>query len=128
MLPDSTIIVIDDDNAVVAALEALLGSFGMEVLAFPSAESFLAVRTQHPGRCLLLDVRLPGMSGLELQEALIAQADSRPIIFISGHADTEDRDRALAGGAVHFFTKPCDGRKLHDCIRQVLLHAQQKLA
>ena len=128
MLPDSTLIVIDDDSAVVAALEALLGSFGMEVLAFPSAESFLAVRKQHLGRCLLLDVRLPGMNGLELQETLMLQADLRPIIFISGHADTADRDRALANGAVHFFTKPCDGRKLHACIRQVLEHTHQRRA
>ena len=120
MSRSSTVFVVDDDPAVVMALGALLVSFGLDVRTYQSAEAFLAEYDEQHGGCLLLDVRLPGMSGLELQELLVTRGSSLPVVFISGHADGSISEKALAGGALAFFAKPCDGAQLYDTIHRAL--------
>jgi FixJ family two-component response regulator len=98
--------IVDDDESVREALKSLLKSAGFKPEAFASAEEFL--KSGHlPGiACLILDVRMPGMSGLELQDRLSASRQRVPIIFISAHGDEEARERALESGAVAFLQKP----------------------
>lgn len=117
---EPTIAIVDDDTAVVAALTALLTSFALQVISFASAEEFLETCPLEEADCLLLDVRLPGMNGLELHDLLVARGATIPTVFISGHADEIISARALAAGAAGFFKKPCDGRALHACIRRAL--------
>ena len=106
MPADPTISVIDDDASVREALEAFLRSAGFRTQSFASAEQFLDSGRLEDTACLILDVRMPGMSGVELQERLIAAGSAVPIIFISAHSDEDARARALERGAVEFFRKP----------------------
>jgi FixJ family two-component response regulator len=120
-LPDSeaeaTVAVIDDDPDIRQALGGLLRSVGLRAELFASVQEFLdATRPDLPG-CLVLDVRLPGRSGLDFQEQL-AQADMRqPVIFISGHADVPMSVRAMKAGAIEFLTKPVRDQDLLDAIQ-----------
>ena len=117
VLSDSRkICVVDDDESVREALRSLLKSVGFEAQVFASAEDFLG--SDHlPGTCcLILDVRMPGMSGFELHERLIASDEEVPVIFISAHADEEARTRALRSGAVDFLLKPFSDDALLDAI------------
>jgi len=111
------IFVVDDDESVRRALQRLLKSAGFAVETFASAEYFLK-RTHHdaPG-CLLLDVRMPGLSGLDLQKRLAASGSTMPIIFMTAHDDEEARSEALKSGAVAFLLKPFEERALLDAIR-----------
>ena len=114
------IYIVDDDGAVRGALTRLLRSAGLAVEAFESAEEFLSQRTDTAVGCLLLDLLLPGMGGLELQERLAAARSPLSIIFITAHGDELARKRAMAAGAAAFFLKPLDGDVLLDAIRATI--------
>jgi FixJ family two-component response regulator len=98
--------IVDDDDALRTSLDNLLRSVGFRVQGFVSAEAFLRTLHAPEAACLILDVRLPGMSGLELQRQLGAANWHIPIIFITAHADDDARTQALAAGAVDFLYKP----------------------
>jgi len=99
--------VVDDDDSVRESLQALIRSVGFQVNVFPSAEEFLNSNHLHNTDCLILDVRMPGMSGLELQGELKARRLKVPIIFMTAHeSDEEVRARALRNGAVEYLIKP----------------------
>jgi FixJ family two-component response regulator len=100
------IAVVDDDQSVRDALENLIGSVGFEVKLFASAEAFLDSDGQLQTDCAVLDLRLPGMSGLELQRRLTANGDSIPVIIITAQGDDENRAKAIAAGAIAFLKKP----------------------
>ena len=100
------IAVVDDDQSVREALENLISSVGFEVKLFASAEDFLDSDTSLQTDCAVLDVRLPGITGLELQRRLAADGQSIPVIIITAQGDDVTRDEAVAGGAVAFLKKP----------------------
>jgi FixJ family two-component response regulator len=101
------IAIVDDDDALRNSLDNLLRSAGFRAQGFSSAEAFLRANHVHETACLILDVRMPGMNGLELQRQIMAANWQLPIIFITSHADDEARARALEAGAVAFLYKPC---------------------
>ena len=104
--------VVDDDEAVRDSLEILLGAAGFDVMAFASAEAFLA-EPRAPGRaCLLSDIRMPGMSGVELLEKVLAQDDGCPVVLITGHGDVPLAVDAMKRGAHDFIEKPFDDERL----------------
>jgi len=99
--------IVDDDESVREAINSLLRSVGLQAQVFASAEEFLNSGYQHHAGCLILDVRMPGMTGLQLQEQLVSVECDIPIIFITAHvSDTQARTRALQSGAVDFLIKP----------------------
>jgi two-component system response regulator DctR len=107
-----TVFLVDDDEAVRDALQLLLSASGLQVQSFVSAESFLDYyQPEYPG-CLLLDIRMPGMSGLQLQEVLLARGIRLPIIFITAHGDIPTAVDAVKKGAVQFIEKPFDDHRL----------------
>ena len=108
--------IVDDDESVREALKSLLKSAGFQVESFASAEEFLNSGQLPDTACLILDVRMPGMSGVELQDRLTASHRGLPIVFISAHADDEARARALENGAVGFLQKPFSDEALLDAI------------
>jgi FixJ family two-component response regulator len=112
----SVISIVDDDDSVREAIESLLKSVGHRVELFASAEEFLNLGSRQETACLILDVRMPGMSGLELQGRLATANRSIPIIFISAHSDENARARALAAGAIEFLQKPFSEETLLDAI------------
>ncbi|MES9900741.1 MAG: response regulator [Sedimenticola sp.] len=116
----ATVFVVDDDQAMRSSLKWLIETVGMKVEVFASADEF--IRGYYPGRagCLLLDVRMPGMSGLELQEYFIEQQIRIPIIIITGHGDVPMAVRAMKVGAVDFIEKPFNDELLLDSIRNAL--------
>jgi FixJ family two-component response regulator len=116
--------VVDDDAGVRQALDSLIRSVGFSVQTFASAQDFLnSKRTSVPG-CLVLDVRMPGLSGLDLQRDL-AEADFHlPVIFVTGHADIPMSVRAMKAGAVEFLTKPVRDQDLLDAIQQAIERAR----
>jgi FixJ family two-component response regulator len=114
------VFVVDDDASMRRSLESLLRSVGHDVRLFSSALEFMqAARTDAPG-CLVLDVRLPGMSGLAFQQELAKAGVALPIIFITGHGDVPMTVRAMKAGAVEFLTKPFDDQVLLDAIHAAL--------
>jgi FixJ family two-component response regulator len=114
---EATVAVIDDDPGIREALRGLLRSVGLHAELFASVQEFLgAARPDLPG-CLILDVRLPGRSGLDLQEQLARANVQRPIIFISGYADVPMSVRAMKAGAIEFLTKPVRDQDLLDAIQ-----------
>jgi two-component system response regulator FixJ len=117
---NATVFVVDDDQAMRNSLKWLISSVGMRVECFASADDFLA--GNHSGRpgCLLLDVRMPGMSGLELQEVLAERDTHLPVIIITGHGDVPMAVRALKAGAIDFIEKPFNDELLLDAIRNAL--------
>lgn len=110
------ITIVDDDESVREALKSFLKSAGFDAEAFASAEELLSSGHLSGAACLILDVRMPGMSGVELQDRLTASGDGIPIIFISAHADEEARERALASGAIDFLQKPFSDEALLNAI------------
>jgi FixJ family two-component response regulator len=112
--------IVDDDELVRGALQGLLKSAGLPALAFASAEAFLESGEQHHSACLIADIRMPGMSGLELQARLNDEKVSIPTIFITAHGDSRMRMQALRAGAVEFLAKPFDDEKLLDSVRAAL--------
>jgi FixJ family two-component response regulator len=101
------IAIVDDDDALRNSLDNLLRSLGFRAHGFSSAEAFLRSDHARDTACLLLDVRMPGMNGLDLQRQIVAANWQIPIIFITSHANDEARAQALEGGAVAFLYKPC---------------------
>jgi FixJ family two-component response regulator len=116
----STVFVIDDDASVRRSLARLLKSAGHAVEAFASAHEFLATPPISRAGCILVDLRMPGMSGLDLQEALARTGVNLPIVFISGDADVPAAARAFKGGALDFLTKPFDETALLAAVRNAL--------
>jgi FixJ family two-component response regulator len=117
---DAIVFVVDDDESVRQSLKNLIGSVGLKVQAFASAQEFLRSKlTDVPG-CLVLDVRLPGLSGLDLQKRMVEAGMEMPIIFITGHGDIPMTVRAIKAGAVEFLTKPFRDQDLLDAIQQAL--------
>jgi FixJ family two-component response regulator len=115
-----TIFIVDDDLAVRDSLESLFDAAGYAVEAYPDAKAFLgACGPQRPG-CLVLDMQMPGMSGLDLQAALVERGDSRPIIFLTAHGTVPTTVRALKGGAFDFLEKPADGGALLNLVHRAL--------
>ena len=112
--------VVDDDESFRAALQRLLRSAGFPVQSFASAEDFLESGKQHETGCLITDIRMPGMSGLELQAKLNADHSQIPTIFISAHGDEKIRLQAMRGGAVKFFAKRFDDEILLESVRMAL--------
>jgi FixJ family two-component response regulator len=109
--------IVDDDDSMRAALQGLLKAAGLSSRAFESAEQFLGSGHQRETACLITDIRMPGMSGLELQARLNADDCRIPTIFITAHGDEEMRFRALRAGAVEFLPKPFDDEVLIESIR-----------
>ena len=112
--------ILDDDDSVRSALQGLLKAVGLPAQAFASAEEFLQSGQQHLTACLIADIRMPGMSGLELQAQLNAEHCRIPIIFITAHGDTKMRMQALRAGAVEFLTKPFNDEALLESVRTAL--------
>jgi FixJ family two-component response regulator len=117
---DAVVYVVDDDAGVRDALGSLLRSCGLTVVAFDSAEAFLAPAAAHALACVVLDVRMAGMSGLELQRKLSNQRPGLPIVFLTGHGDIPMAVQAIKGGAVQFLTKPVQDDTLLNALRQAL--------
>ena len=116
--PSRAVTVVDDDEAMRDSLRWLLESAGYKVASFPSAERFLAGYRPGQASCLVLDVRMPGLTGLELQQELNRRGAPLPIIFITGHGDVPMAVDALKNGAFHFLEKPFPGEKLLSLIEQ----------
>lgn len=110
------IAIIDDDEAVRIATENLVRSLGFGAVTFSSAEEFLSSPAMHEASCLITDVQMPGMSGIDLQAHLAAEQNSVPIIFITAFPEERIRQRACSAGAIGFLSKPFEGRSLIDCI------------
>jgi FixJ family two-component response regulator len=110
------IAIVDDDRSVQCALQDLIESEGLSALCFGSAEQFLDSGAQHTTGCLIADIRMPGMSGIELQAKLKADRCRIPIIFITAHGDAKMRIQAMRDGAVEFLTKPFDNAVLLETV------------
>jgi len=112
--------IVDDDDLMRGALQGMLKSVGLSSQTFASAEEFLESGQQHQTACLITDIRMPGMSGLELQARLNAEHCRIPTIFITAHGDTRMRMQALRAGAVEFLAKPFDDEALLGSVRAAL--------
>jgi FixJ family two-component response regulator len=112
--------IVDDDDLMRGALHGLLKSVDLPSQVFGSGEEFLKSGRQHQTACLIADIRMPGMSGLELQAQLNAEGCKVPIIFITAHGDERMRLQALRAGAVEFLAKPFDEETLLDSVRAAL--------
>ena len=112
--------IVDDDDLMRSALQGLLKAVGVPAQAFASAEDFLKSGQQHQTACLIADIRMPGMSGLELQAKLNAEHCRIPTIFITAHGDSKMRMQALRAGAVEFMAKPFDDEVLLENVRAAL--------
>jgi FixJ family two-component response regulator len=110
------IAIVDDDQSVQCALQDLIESEGLSTLRFGSAEQFLDSGAQHTAGCLIADIRMPGMSGIELQAKLKADRCRIPVIFITAHGDAKMRIQAMRDGAVEFLTKPFDNAVLLETV------------
>ncbi len=118
--PEPVVFVVDDDRSVRDSLRRLLISVGLSVEVFPSAQAFLeSARRDSPG-CLVLDVRMPGQNGLDLQLELSRADVGLPIVFLTGHGDIPMSVRAMKAGAIEFLTKPFRERDLLDAIHQAI--------
>jgi len=113
--------IVDDDESIREAIQSLLRSVGFKAKTFASAEQFLQSDQIENTACLILDVRMPGMSGLELQRRLMATQCRIPIVFVTAHGDEEARSRALQEGAVEFLLKPFSEEALLNAIQAALL-------
>ena len=116
----AVVFVVDDDPSMRRSLESLLRSVGHDVRVFSSAQEFIQAERPDAPRCLVLDVRLPGMSGLAVQQDLANAGVALPIIFITGHGDVPMTVRAMKAGAAEFLTKPFDDQVLLDAIDVVI--------
>jgi FixJ family two-component response regulator len=112
--------IVDDDESVQRALQDLIESDGLSALCFGSAEQFLDSEARNKAACLIADVRMPGLSGLELQAKLKAERCRIPVIFITAHGDAEMRIHAMRQGAVEFLSKPFDDAVLLEIVHAAL--------
>lgn len=124
----STVYIVDDDEAVRDSLRWLLEANSYRVRAYASAESFLAEFDEQQPGVLIVDVRMPGMSGLELQEQLIARKSTMPVVFITGHGDIPMAISTMKKGAVDFLEKPFDETALREIVGRMFEQANQRLS
>ena len=124
--PAPMVFIVDDDASVRKALGRLVRAAGYEVELFGCASEFLAREVSIGPACLLLDVRMPGMSGIELQQTIGGTQRELPIVFITGHGDEAVREKTLAAGAVDVLYKPVDDRVLLAAIEQALSRSRQQ--
>jgi FixJ family two-component response regulator len=124
---EALVFVVDDDASIREALSSLIRSAGLRVSTFSSAKEYLLQEPPKVPACLVLDVRLPGMSGLELQRELTAANKAIPIIFITGHGDIPMSVRAMKAGAVEFLAKPFRDKDLLEAIRQAIKHDEKAI-
>lgn len=117
---EQIVYVVDDDQGMLDSTVWLLESIGLRALPFTSGQAFLDANPQHNNACVILDVRMPGMGGLNVQEALRARGLDLPIIFVSGHADVPIVVRAFRAGAVDFIEKPYNEQLLLDSVQHAL--------
>jgi FixJ family two-component response regulator len=117
--------IVDDDELMRGAVQGLLKEAGLPARAFASAEEFLDSGAQHLSSCLITDIRMPGMSGLDLQARLNAEHIRIPIIFMTAHSDERIRMQALRSGAVEFLAKPFDDDVLLETVRAALTHGAE---
>ena len=118
--PKPTVFVIDDDSSVLKSLSRLLRSLGFDTETFASAELFLARKHYDGVGCIVLDVRMPGLSGMDLQDELSKADYSMPIIFITGHGNIPMSVQAMKKGAVNFLAKPFDDEELLQAVREAI--------
>jgi len=120
-MPEDTVVsIVDDDISVRRSTQRLLRSSGFRAEAFASAEEFLDSKSRAETACLILDLRMPGMNGLELQRRLSQNGHRVPIIFLSAQASEEDERSALSAGAIHFLRKPISKEALLNAIRDAV--------
>ena len=127
-MDDGIVYVVDDDSSVCRAIARLIRSVGLAAQTFPSAKAFLEYPLPDRPACLVLDLRLPGASGLDLQEALSQTGRDVPIVFITGHGDVPTSVRAMKGGAVDFLQKPFNDQELLSCVRLGLARSREHRA
>src|SRR5207248_4933086 len=124
--PDSLTFLIDDDASVRKGVARLLRSAGYKSEAFESASDFLT-RTEHPGpSCVIVDVRMPGLNGMDLQETLIQRRREEQLVFITGHGDISMCAQAMKAGAVDFLTKPFRDDELLGCVERALIRSAEQ--
>ena len=130
MAPQSTqkptVFIVDDDAAIRFAMQALMDSVNLDHEIYSSADEFLDKLTEQRPGCLVLDIRMPGLGGLELQEELIKRGNTLPIIFITGHGDVPMAVEAMQKGAVDFIQKPFRDQELLDRIREALATDEER--
>jgi FixJ family two-component response regulator len=119
-MPRATVFLVDDDASVRKALQRLIRSAGYEVESFADAQAYLARPEPLAPGCLVLDIRMPRMSGFELQEAIAGSAHARPVVFITGHGGDDVRAAGLRSGAVDVLFKPVDEKALMAAIEKAL--------
>jgi FixJ family two-component response regulator len=117
---EKMVAIVDDDEAVRSALQGLMKAVGLPAQTFASAEEFLKSGQQHQTACLIADIRMPGMSGLDLQARLNSERCKIPTIFITAHGDTNMRMQALRAGAVEFLSKPFSDDVLLEHVKAAL--------
>lgn len=110
------IAIVDDDESVCIGMRSLVRSLGYDAHSYPSAEDFLRSQERHGASCLISDVQMPGLGGLDLQRILRAEGSNLPIIFITAFPDTKVQQLAMQDGAMCFLSKPCDGNHLIECL------------
>jgi FixJ family two-component response regulator len=115
------ICVIDDDDSVRVSLEGLLRSLGHRVRAFDSATTFMASDARDEADCVISDLQMPGMTGVEMKEAMVAAGQKTPVILITAFADETQKLRAEKAGVTCFLPKPFTGERLIDCLNQALI-------
>lgn len=120
--------VIDDDEGVARSMRALLASVGIDAMTYASPEAFLSGANPAEIGCLVLDVRMPGMSGLDLYELLRSRGLNIPAVFITGHGDVRTAVRAVKAGAVDFIEKPFRDQELLDCVQRALARDVERRA
>lgn len=125
-LAEPTVIIIDDDASVRAAIEDLLGSVGLRAISYASPEKFLRDGWNAGPGCLVLDVRMPEMSGLDVQQELARLGIELPVVFITGHGDIQMSVRAMKAGAADFLTKPFRDQDLLDAIHEAIRRDRQR--
>ena len=127
-MDEAVVYVVDDDESVCRALSRLFRSVGLEARTFPSATSFIDYAPPDRPACLVLDVRLPGPSGLDLQSALSQARPDIPIVFLTGYGSVPISVRAMKAGAVDFLEKPFNDQQLLDCVQRALERGQKERA
>jgi len=126
MEPEGTVFIVDDDAEVRRALTRLLASVDLSCRTFSSAEEFLKAYGPNGPACLVLDVRMPGISGIELHRQLAAKGMTIPVIIVTGHGDTPMAVEAIQRGAVGFLEKPVKPQQFLDCVRRALIQDAQR--
>ena len=126
MIGDGVVFVVDDDAAVRDSIAMLVQSEGLTVRAFDSARRFLAERDRSEPGCIIADLRLPGLSGLDLQERLAGDDDAPPMIFLTGFGTVPEAVRALKAGAIDFLEKPLDPAALLARVREALARDRER--